>query len=1494
MLKKLFNRLGGDPNQKIINEYAEWVAEINAREEYFETLSDQELAAQTEKFKRDIQEGLNAGKKLQDVLDEIMVDAFAVVREASKRTIGLRHYDVQLIGGMILHDGQVVEMRTGEGKTLVATLPLYLNALTGKGVHLITVNDYLARRDARWMAPIFDMLGLSVGVLQMGSRTEGGKKAFLVDLEKEATVEDQHQLVMVDRKLAYLADITYGTNSEFGFDYLRDNGRMRYEERVQRGHHYAVIDEVDNVLIDEARTPLIISGPSYDDAATYSRMAQVVKKLRPEDYEVNEKDRTITLTESGEAEVEKLLGVALRDPENPEEITNEQARLFGFLEQALRAEYLFKRDKDYIVQSRQVIIVDQGTGRMMPGRRWSDGLHQAVEAKEGVPVQNENITHATITIQNYFRMYDKLAGMTGTAMTEAEEFSKIYKLETVALPSNLEYRATGEDADLVELEATDEYNYRYTYYAKAEDPNQTRYLWKRKDYPDVVYRTEEAKLRAIVREVIQYHCIGRPILVGTTSVENSDKLSTRLNAVNVQKMLKTLLLRYTWLKQNNRVEDGRVVMALSFLNEPLDDLKNNEMKKLAADLGITLDFSDENIAFLLHEVLDLDDSHAEELQQVIHRGVPHEVLNAREHTKESKLIAKAGQLGAVTIATNMAGRGVDIKLGGEFDEEDMARIDLELKKHGVENYYDLSPAEKARAFEAIPESEYGIYADLIKAFIEYVNSMEKVIEVGGLHVIGSERHEARRIDNQLRGRAARQGDPGSSRFYLSMEDDLMRLFGGQQMDVMMQRLGMDEQLPLEVGMVGRIIEGAQTRVEGANFDSRKHILEYDDVLNSQRQTIYKQRDRIFLKEDLSEDILELLENEINFRFSENTTHEDLPTLLYWLSYIIQPSFGAVNGIYPSYIDKILLDELQSEPRHSQVALVEAALDLADRAASAYQKKVVEQVEGDIYRFQDRIDPVYQERVEGMNAFFEQLNYADETETPTDQQILNTVKELTSLEIKFEAIRDGLQSDDDEEEEQEQAPPQNKRSKYARKKSRKGRSVSLRNSTLIMENLDEAQELLEDELYQAINLQLVERLIGAINRRLPEDLEMDAAELNALDWDELIEAVEERVNEMFDKRRERFSREKGGGMIERLDNLFRYDRFVEDTVHDLKGYFSTIAPAEISLDRQQLADGAWKSIGNQINIYIDRKSISAQPQAHLLEEVQKLIGSALADLDPSNWQLSPEGWGQVKAAIHGHLETYYRQWLATQLVAALRLVNQERKMVFTKASKTVQSSTSWFSFHQYAAETLDNEPIDEIRQEVLDHLIGAHKARIQYYGLKVWQRLSPDWLVSDLPENARNAFANKLPEGRFESYQDARINQVQLRDWRALIDALGGYELSEFYREIFLRTISSLWIEYITEMEALRVKIGLEAYAQRDPLVAYKTQASEMFQTLFVQMQRDVVTRMFKNRGIPKGQKEPRLALIDKVREIRRENLMEEQQADDDAEEDEPMSFETES
>lgn len=630
---KLLEKIIGKSSDRELRKYWHIVEEINKLEPEISRLSDEDLAKKTLEFKEKLRQGAT--------LDDIMVPAFAVVREVAKRKVNMRPFDVQLIGAIVLHEGKIAEMKTGEGKTLVATMPAYLNALTGEGVHIVTVNDYLAKRDRYWMGPIYESLGLTVGLLQ-------------------------HDSTPSERRIAYNADITYGTNTEFGFDYLRDNMALSPDEIVQRDFNYAIVDEVDSILIDEARTPLIISGVAEKPTRLYYQFAHIARNLiRDVDYTVDEKLKSVSLTDSGAKKVEKILGI-----ENIYAVSD--VDYLSYLIAALKAKELFKKDVDYIVKDGEVIIVDEFTGRLMYGRRYSDGIHQAIEAKEGLKIRQEAQTLATITLQNYFRMYKKLAGMTGTAATEADEFLKIYGLEVVVIPTH---------KPMIRI-----------------------------DYPDAVYKTEKAKFKAIVNEIAELYKIGRPVLVGTRSIEKSELLSS---------MLKRL-------------------------------------------------------------------------------GIPHQVLNAKYHEKEAEIIAKAGQKGSVTIATNMAGRGVDIVLG------------------------------------------------------------EGVTELGGLHVIGTERHESRRIDNQLRGRSGRQGDPGSSRFYVSLEDELMRLFGSEKIKGIMDKLGVDEDQPIEHPIISKAIESAQKKVEAYHFDVRKHLLEYDDVMETQRRVIYQERKKILTKDDLKESVLSIM------------------------------------------------------------------------------------------------------------------------------------------------------------------------------------------------------------------------------------------------------------------------------------------------------------------------------------------------------------------------------------------------------------------------------------------------------------------------------------------------------------------------------------------------------------------------------------------------------------------------------------------------------------
>ncbi len=1310
MLKRIVQIFGGDPIKRALEKFHPIIAQVGELESSFEQLSDEALRAKTDEFRRRFAQG--------ESLDELLPEAFAAVREASKRTIGLRHYDVQIIGGGVLHQGKIAEMRTGEGKTLVATLPVYLNSLTGKGVHLITVNDYLARRDARWMAPIYNALGLSVGVLQMAARTENGKKAFLVDLERESPHEDQHQLRMVPRQQAYAADVTYGTNSEFGFDYLRDNMTMRMSERVQRGHHYAIVDEVDNVLIDEARTPLIISGPAQDEAEWYNRMAQIVRQLRPEHYEANEKNRSVSLTEIGEAYIEDLLGMALRDPDRPEDVTLEQARMMGYIEQAMRAQYLYRRNKDYLVQSGKVVIVDEFTGRLMPGRRWSDGLHQAVEAKEGVRVQPENVTYATITLQNYFRMYEKLAGMTGTALTEAEEFDKIYKLEVLPIPTNLEYQASQTDSGLVEAEAKDEFGYKYTYYTRRDDAEREPVYWRRKDYPDIVYRTQETKLRSVTREILQYHGLGRPMLVGTTSVELSENVSNRLRAEPLRRLAQVLLLRHNWFIRNNRDEDGRQVDELLYLNEPLETLDIAAMRKLARELDISFNPEEASNIQSLLSILSLSPADAERLVAALQGGIPHEVLNARKHTEESQIIAGAGAFGAVTIATNMAGRGVDIRLGGELAEEVLSAINRVLRRAGYEDPYDMSMQERWQALQSVPRDQYGIYESEVDYFFQYIADMERVRSLGGLHVIGSERHEARRIDNQLRGRAARQGDPGSSRFYLSMEDELMRLFGGQQADSLMQRMKIDDAMPLEVGLVSRLVEQSQSRVEGANFDVRKHLLEYDDVLNTQRAKIYTQRDRIFKKEDLTEDVQEMLRAEISRHIPQAMQSDEGPwKLIAWLDQI-QPTLQLGSQLYPSFSFKLLGDHIIETVAKSggdgaggvdpQRAL-DALLNVAAESMDAEHQHLSAAVQELVDQSQDRLDELVRERNDALDTFFEGLELADETDTPRasrpPRELLDELQNSVRLPIRLS--------------------------------SEEQRLLRTEPGSLV--------EPIKQQLETYLSVQIITRLVGAIERRMEDSLGLSPAnDLAALDWDEIADQVMTALNTTFDRRHERLLGESGS-------------------------------------IRRDLA----------------------------------------AVLNRAEGRLS-----------------------SSDLYQLLIMMTQGAKTTFDrKTHRRVQERTTRLVYSYYAATFLEGKDSEAITQSVQEHLLGAQQRLQRSWGVIEFSRLASSTL-GDVDIQLQSALQARLGNEQIAQMQSQALNTLDNQTVSTIVDVFGQRTITEVYRQLLLSVITELWVDYLTQMEALRVSIGLEAYAQRDPLVQYKNRASALFADLLANMRTGVVTRMF--------------------------------------------------
>lgn len=1290
MLKNFVKLFSGDPTKKTVEQYRELVSQVNALEAQYEALSDEALRAKTDEFKARIAQTINGiedenslRKAEQDALNEVMPEAFAAVREASKRTIGLRHYDVQIIGGAVLHNSTIAEMRTGEGKTLVATMPVYLNALTGRGVHLITVNDYLARRDARWMSPIYQALGLSVGVLQMAAVTENGKKAFVVDFTRESPHEDQEHLRMVERVEAYRADVTYGTNSEFGFDYLRDNMAMRLENRVQRGHYFAIVDEVDNVLIDEARTPLIISGPASGDLEWYGRMAQVVKQLRPEDYEMEEKNRMVNLTEIGVSRVESILGLQLIDPERPEDVTPEQARLMGYLQQALRAQYLFQRNKDYLVQAGKVVIVDEFTGRLMPGRRWSDGLHQAVEAKEGVKVEPESVTYATITLQNYFRLYQKLAGMTGTALTEAEEFNKIYKLEVAPISPNLEYQSIGKGAPLVEVKAKDEEGYPYSYFARASE--NTPLFYKRKDYPDVIFRTVEAKLRAIVTEIVRYHALGRPLLVGTTSVESSERLSNRLKAESVRRLMQYALVRDQYIRANNLEEDGRLIADLVPFNEAIDKLSPDALRSFIKPHGMTnisLD-DDVNLNHLLG-ILNLPEISKDRLKKIFQGGVPHQVLNARKHTEESQIIAGAGAFGAVTIATNMAGRGVDIKLGGELAEEVISAVNRVLGRAGYKEPFNMTHDERREALKKTDASNFGLYEAEVKNFLGYFDDMERVKELGGLHVIGSERHEARRIDNQLRGRAARQGDPGSSRFYLSLQDDLMRLFGGEQVSGLMERLKVDDSLPLEVRLVSNIIEGSQTRVEGANFDVRKHLLEYDDVLNKQRQQIYSQRDRIFVKEDLSEDVAEMLEAEVTKRVEAGFMDEEGPwRLIAWLDQV-QPSFDSKHGLFPSYGFKLLLGQIVEKD------LRPALLDLISKSIEAEQNHALRAIENLIHKTAETLEQQVSDREDALDAYFQSMR--DMEEAPKPQKMVEELTALVRLPIKF------------------------------------GNDIQKK----LADDPEEAKEDIQDLLANQLTVISATRVIGAIQNRVGEQIQWPSPLPS--DWDDLSDILLNTTREALERKRERLN-------------------------------------AQIARD---------------LDVLLQREDASTDS-----EKLRLLI-----------------------------------------------TLSQGARTAFDqKTHKQVRQVFTRFTYVFYAAQLIEGVEAETAVEEIMSHLEAAEIALRETWGQSEYTRLSQNATkLADFGPAARIALG--------EERLNEAVSTLSESDAAVLSSAIGKYVLNEVHRQLLLSAFSELWVEYLTKVEALRVSIGLEAYAQRDPLVQYKGRASEMFAQLLEEVRGLVIGRAF--------------------------------------------------
>ncbi|MBV8939299.1 MAG: preprotein translocase subunit SecA [Alphaproteobacteria bacterium] len=870
MFSTLARKLFGTANERFLKSLTPTIERINALEPAVSRLSDEELRGRTTWLK----ERLSGG----ETLDSLLPEAFATVREAGKRALNMRHFDVQLIGGMVLHRGMIAEMKTGEGKTLVCTLPAYLNALTGKGVHVVTVNDYLAKRDAEWMGKLYTFLGLSCGVIVHG-------------------LDDD------ERRAAYNCDITYATNNELGFDYLRDNMKYGRDGMVHRPFHYAIVDEVDSILIDEARTPLIISGPTEDNSVLYVRANALIPQLTAEDFEKDEKHRTVTLTEAGVKHMEALLAAdgLLTPPASLYDLEN--VSLVHHVNQALRAHKMFSRDVDYIVKDNKVIIIDEFTGRMMEGRRYSEGLHQALEAKEGVSIQNENQTLASITFQNYFRLYPKLAGMTGTAMTEAGEFRDIYKLEVIEIPTNLPVT--------------------------------------RQDYDDEIYRTAAEKYRAAITHIAECRRRGQPVLVGTASIEKSEYLSARLKDKK-------------YIRETGKIVLGQAAQ-LKAQAEKLGE-KQEQRKQLetqAAEMQAT----------------------GEYLESITAKDVPipHQVLNARYHEQEAYIIAQAGRPGAVTIATNMAGRGTDIMLGGNAD--------MMIRQQFGETP-DAAAAEKLRG--------------------EVAEAKDGVIEAGGLYVMGTERHESRRIDNQLRGRSGRQGDPGASKFFISLEDDLMRIFGGERIDGLLQRLGLKEGEAIFHPWMTRAIEKAQTKVEARNYEIRKNLLKYDDVMNDQRKVIYEQRIELMEAEDVSETIADMREQVIADLV---TTH--IPPKAYpheWQAEGLQKELFRIFGLHMPVAawaqeEGIADDEIRERIRKETDALMAGKTEKYQEILTIAEKRVLLQTLDSLWK--DHLHTLDHLR-HGINlrAYGQRdpLNEYKHEAFTLFEQMLNHLRELVTLRV----------------------------------------------------------------------------------------------------------------------------------------------------------------------------------------------------------------------------------------------------------------------------------------------------------------------------------------------------------------------------------------------------------------------------------------------------------------------------------------------------------------
>ena len=1144
MLRTIATKIFGSRNDRILRRLNKIVKKINGLEPSFEALSDDELKAKTDEFRQRLANG--------ETLEQLMPEAFATVREASRRVLGMRHFDVQLVGGMVLTNRNIAEMRTGEGKTLTATLPCYLNALTGKGVHVVTVNDYLARRDAETNRPLFEFLGMTVAVNVPG-------------LDPEV------------KRDAYKADITYATNSELGFDYLRDNLAHSAQERFQRPLHYALVDEVDSILIDEARTPLIISGPAADSSELYIAINKLIPSLVEQekedsdefqgtgDYSLDLKNKQANLTERGLEKCENwLVEQGLMRPEDSL-YSAANLGLFHHISAALRAHTLFQRDVDYVVKDGEIVIVDEHTGRTMAGRRWSDGLHQAIEAKEGVKIQGENQTVASITYQNFFRLYEKLAGMTGTADTEAFEFQQIYGLETVVIPTN---RPMIRD-----------------------------------DKTDIMFENEQYKFDAIIEDIKD--CIARhqPVLVGTASIEKSELLSAALDKA----------------------------------------------------------------------------------------GIEHNVLNAKFHAQEAEIVANAGYPGAVTIATNMAGRGTDIVLGGNWKAE-VAKLE--------------NPTEEQ--IEAIKAA--------------WQQRHDEVMQAGGLHIIGTERHESRRIDNQLRGRAARQGDPGSSRFFLSLQDEIVRLFGGQQVENILTRVNLlDESVPMEHGMFSRLIEQSQERVEGAHFDARKHTLEYDDVLNGQRKRIYSQRDQVFQKADLSEDIYDMLENDLDARIEKGADEEKWQLAAYLDS--VQPSFEIEGRFIPAFTQQIMIDELGENGKlfpTDPETLLERLIRFGREAFEAENNAALDQAETLIENARAGFENQLSERSANFDLFKEALEdrLKDRDERTRDGE---TLAPLRGQDLVAEA------------------------SGFARVNFR----LSPEDQRRLTEGDGETIEKMRDQIESTLFSVFMTRIHQAFRNRLGDDYTVPTETFAG--WEDFSDATIGAVSE---------------GFLARADRLF----------------------------------------GDQAQIRSD-------------------LNAALKALPAEAYR---DGLNE-------------KQW-----VTLFNAIGKGKRLVFdARTHRKASLPYTRLNFVYRCGELIAAKSDGEIRDQVWNHYLTTLERLRAVFGELDWKRLQNHAVkFNQLRAETQAEIESIVGADVYAELADRLPAEADPDSAAKIKDYLGGRIQNEICRSVILRAITDQWVDYLTEIETLRVQISMEAYAQRNPLVVYKTKAAELFSELLKNIRRAAVERIF--------------------------------------------------